>query len=519
MSLSLVPWPAALREHPGPGYRITADTRIEAAPAASGVAGLLAETLRTATGFPLPVVASGGQIRLLLDPSGEPAEAYRLQTGPARAELSAASPHGLFHAVQTLLQLLPPAVFAGMATPGGDWTLPAVTITDRPRFAWRDVMLDVSRHFMPIGFVRRIVDVMAMHKMNRLHWHLTDDQGWRVEIKRRPRLTEVGAWRRRTQLGHKQDRPTRYDDQPHGGFYTQEDIRALVAYAAERHVTVVPEIDMPGHMQAALAAYPELGSGEPAEVLDRWRITERVLHPNHATVAFMQDVLEEVLDLFPGPFVHIGGDECPKTEWRHSPAAQAFMRAEGIADEDGLQSWFIARIARFLQDRGRVVIGWDEILEGGLAEGAVVMCWRGMAGGIAAAKAGHDVIMTPQERVYLDYYQVDDHAGEPLAIRGTTTLRTCRDFEPVPPELTDAEAAHVIGTGAKLWTEYVPTPGHASYMLLPRMCAVAEVAWTPHDACTYADFRRRMTVHAERIAALGLPMGTLGPVMLQEEPA
>jgi hexosaminidase len=320
--LALVPRPATIRVS-AEGFLLTADTVISASGAAAPVAAFLAQTLRERTGLPVPVraEATGPAIRLALDDTIAGEEAYRLRVGASGADLTARAPHGLFHAVQTLLQLRP-------ASPGQGF--PGVEIEDAPRFPWRDLMLDSSRHFWPVPFVRRVIDLMAMHKLNRFHWHLTDDQGWRVEIRKYPRLIGTGAWRRRSQTNHKRDEPATFDEVPHGGFYTRDDIRAVVEYAAERYITVVPEIDMPGHMQAAIAAYPHLGSGAEAEVSDNWLISPRVLHPRESTVAFMQDVLAEVLEMFPGPYVHVGGDECDKTEWRESPEMQALIRAHGL---------------------------------------------------------------------------------------------------------------------------------------------------------------------------------------------
>jgi hexosaminidase len=505
---SLIPRPAALRSL-AQGFSLSKDTVIIADEAAAAVARTLAASLRPATGFALPIQAAAADatghptIRLTIDAAIPGEEAYGLRVGASGADLIAGTTAGLFMATQTLRQLLPPQIYAYALVQDVDWALPGVLIEDAPRFVWRDLMLDVSRHFMPIEFIYRLIDLMAMHKLNRFHWHLTDDQGWRIEIRKYPGLTEVGSWRARTQLGHKYDRPVRYDQVRRGGFYTQPQIRSVVRYAAARHIVIVPEIDMPGHVQAAIAAYPSLGNGAQVAVSERWEITPHVLNMRESTISFMQDVLLEVMDLFPGQQIHIGGDECPKTEWKTSQHAQALIRDQELGDEDGLQSWFIRRMAAFLADHGRQLIGWDEILQGGLAEGAIVMSWQGMEGGIEAAQAGHDVIMTPQASVYLDYYQVENFVDEPLAIRGTTTLRDCYGFEPVPDELTPAEAARVLGTCAKLWTEYVATPTHAEYMLLPRLCAIAEVAWSPRAPRDFADFHRRMVVHQRRLTAAG----------------
>ena len=495
--LGLLPRPVSAKWTAG-SFRIGPTTAVVAEAEAMPAVALV----RAATGLGA-AAGSGPAIRLRVDPSAQ-AEAYRLAVEPGGVLLSSGGVQGLFHAAQTLLQLLPPSVYGSRSLGEAGLSIPGVAIEDAPRFPWRDLMLDCARHFFPLGFVRRAIDLAAMHKLNRFHWHLTDDQGWRIEIRKYPRLTEVGAWRRRTQLGHARDLPTRYGDVPHGGFYTQAEIRGLVRYAADRGVTIVPEIDMPGHMQAAIAAYPELGTGETVEVCERWLINTRVLHPREATVTFMQDVLREVMELFPSRDIHIGGDECEKAEWRASAEMQALIRSQGLGDEAGLQAWFIRRMADFLRSNGRKLVGWDEIREGGLAEGATVMSWRGLEGGVAAASGGHDAIMVPQGEVYLDHYQSEDRDAEPLAFRGTTTLAEAYAFDPVPPELDADAASHVIGTGAKLWTEYVPTAEHAEYMLLPRLCAIAEVAWTRRELRDFADFRRRLAHHLRRLEAMGL---------------
>ncbi len=505
--MTIIPKPQHLV--PGEGrFDLSAATAIVAAPEAEPVADALAARLRAATGFPLPVrgdATGASVVRLLLDADIPHQEGYRLTVTRDGVAIAARGAAGLFYGSQSLLQLFDASPFAPADPAKSVWMLPAVHIDDHPRFAWRDLMLDTARHFMPVPFIMRLLDLMAFYKLNVFHWHLTDDQGWRLEIRKYPRLTEVGAWRGETLVGHRNDRPQRYDGVRHGGFYSRDDVRAVVAYAAERHIAVVPEIDMPGHMQAAIAAYPELGNlGEPLAVMREWGISEHVLNVREETIRFMQDVLDEVLELFPGPYVHIGGDECPRTEWRNSEAMRARMRELGLPDADGLQSYFIRRMAQHLQDRGRKPIGWDEILEGGLAAGATVMSWRGEAGGIAAARAGHDVVMTPCRSVYLDYYQSRNRSREPLAIGGCTTLATVYGFDPVPGALSARQASHVLGTGARLWTEYVPTPKHAEYMLFPRLCALAEVAWSRQEARDYRDFLRRLDGQRRHLDALGV---------------
>ena len=505
--MTIIPKPQHLVPRDG-RFVLSAETVIQAAGGAEPVAHALAARLRAASGHPLPVrseAAGDNAIRLRLAADIAQPEGYRLAVSRAGVDIAAGSAAGLFYGTQSLLHLFDASPFAPPDPARPAWTLPAVAIDDHPRFAWRDLMLDSARHFMPLPFIKRLLDLMAFYKLNVFHWHLTDDQGWRIEIRKYPRLTEIGAWRAETLVGHLDDRPRRYDGVPHGGFYSREDVRDVVAYAAERHITVVPEIDMPGHMQAAIAAYPALGnSGGPLEVSRDWGISEHVLNVGEATIRFMQDVLDEVMELFPGPYIHLGGDECPRTEWRASDAMQTRMRDLGLADEDALQSDFIARMVDHLRERGRKAIGWDEILEGGLAEGATVMSWRGMAGGIAAARAGHDVVMTPEESVYLDHYQSADREREPLAIGGCTTLATVYGFDPVPDALSDEEARHVLGTGAKLWSEYVPTPERAETMLFPRLLALAEIAWSGRDTRDYRDFLRRLDGQRRHFDALGV---------------
>lgn len=382
-------------------------------------------------------------------------------------------------------------------------------------------MLDVARHFMPKEGVLRYLDLMAAHKLNVFHFHLTDDQGWRVEIKRYPKLTEIGSWRARTKFGHHAS--PLWEEKPHGGFYNQDDIREIVAYAAERHISVVPEIDVPGHSQAAIAAYPELGNTDVIDttslsVWDNWGVSHNVLAPTDNTLRFYEGVFEEVLDLFPAGgehgtafaefsgFVHIGGDECAKEQWRESPTAQARIEELGVGDEDGLQSWFVRHFDTWFAERGRRLIGWDEILEGGLAPGAAVSSWRGYAGGITAARAGHDVVMCPEQQVYLDHRQ---HGGadEPVPIGYVRTLEDVFRFEPVPPELGPEEARHVLGAQANLWTEAMEDTARVDYQAFPRLAAFAEVAWSALPAPAerdFVDFEHRMAAHYGRLDALGV---------------
>ncbi|MFE9096418.1 beta-N-acetylhexosaminidase [Streptomyces sp. NPDC007264] len=517
----------------GTGHVIDEGTGIDAAPGTEGVARWLRATVGAATGLPLPPRTGGAdaanRVLLRIVPAlagelGSP-EAYRLTADGHAVVIDGASGRGLFWGAQTFRQLLGPEAFRRAPITGGrKWAVPAVTIHDAPRFRWRGFLLDVARHFMPTEGVLRHLDLMAAHKLNVFHFHLTDDQGWRIEIKRYPRLTEIGSWRARTKIGHRAS--TLWEEKPHGGFYTQDDIREIVAYAAERHITVVPEIDVPGHSQAAIAAYPELGNTDVIDtasltVRDDWGVCVNVLAPTDNTLRFYEGVFEEVLELFPSAFVHIGGDECPKDQWRRSPAAQARIRDLGLADEDELQAWFVRHFATWLGERGRRLIGWDEILEGGLADGAAVSSWRGYAGGITAARAGHDVVMCPEQQVYLDHRQAGGE-DEPVPIGYVRTLEDVYRFEPVPPQFTEEQARHVLGTQANMWTEVTEDQARVDYQVFPRLAAFAEVAWSDLPAPAdrdFADFERRMTAHYRRLDALGVayrPPG--GPRPWQRRP-
>ncbi|HEX6446582.1 MAG TPA: beta-N-acetylhexosaminidase [Streptosporangiales bacterium] len=491
----VVPAPVAVR--PGAGaFTLDAATVLHGP---AELTSLVRRELTAGTGLPLPDGdAPAGVVDVALDGS-LPAEAYRLAVAPDGVRIAGGGPAGVFYAVQTLRQLLPPDVYRRAPLPGASWELSCVEIDDAPRFGWRGVHLDVARHFMPKRFLLRLVDLLAVHKLNVLHLHLTDDQGWRFESRRYPRLTAVGGFRPQT----RRPKERKGDGTPHGGYYTQDDLRELVAYAAARFVTVLPEIELPGHVQAALAAYPELGDdpGRPLPVLDTFGVNENVLNAEESTLRFFQDVYEELLDVFPGTFVHVGGDECPKTQWQRSRRAQKLIAERGVGDEDGLQSWFIREMDAWLAERGRRLVGWDEILEGGLAEGATVMSWRGEKGGVAAARSGHDVVMTPSSYTYFDYYQ-SDRPDEPYAIGGHLPLELAYAYEPVPEGLSEAEAAHVLGSQCQLWTEYMPDQRQVEYMAFPRACAFAESVWSPRERRSFDDFSDRLGPHLARLDAL-----------------
>ena len=440
------------------------------------------------TGAADPRAVPGSILLLLKTGTALTPEAYELGIGRDHIILTAATPAGIFHGIQTIIQLLPNISSVGSGAP--EVLLPCLSIADEPRFAWRGMHLDVCRHFFPVDFVKKYIDLLARYKMNRFHWHLTDDQGWRIEIIKYPKLTEVGGWRSGSQYGPYSQRT--YDSSRYGGFYTQEQIREVVAYAKARHVTVVPEIEMPGHAMAALAAYPELGcTGGPYEVEKGWGVFDDVFCPKEATITFLQVVLTEVMDLFPSDYIHIGGDECPKTRWKSCANCQGLMKKEKLKDTDALQSYFIRRMDAFVTGKGRKIIGWDEILEGGLAPNAAVMSWRGIEGGTTAAQQKHDVVMSPGSHCYLDHYQ-GDPAHEPLAIGGFTTVQKTYSYEPVPEGLTPEEAKHILGAQGNVWTEYILSPEHVEYMAVPRMLALAEVGWSPKEKRDEGSFIRRL---------------------------
>ena len=456
-------------------------------------AQLLADYIHEATGLKMTLTNMAVQrkcIKLSRSLKHKNAEAYHIRVNSEIVWLDGASAAGLFYAIQTFRKALP-------VGPTQSVVIPSTEVNDAPRFAYRGAHLDVSRHFVTPDSVCRFIDMLALHNINRLHWHITDDQGWRIEIKKYPRLTEIGSKRPETVIGHNTGR---YDGIPHSGFYTQKDIRRIVDYAAGRHITIIPEIDLPGHMQAALAAYPELGcTGGPYEVWKMWGVSDHVLCAgNERTFTFIENVLAEVIKLFPSQYIHIGGDECPKTQWEKCPKCQQRIRdnhleADGKhAAEERLQSYVIGRAEAFLKKHGRRIIGWDEILEGGLAPDATVMSWRGEGGGIEAARQGHDVIMTPNTYCYFDYYQSDQKDLEPEAIGGYVPIERVYSYEPASPQLTPEEQRHILGVQANCWTEYMKTFRQVEYMELPRMAALSEVQWCAPEQKDFDAFIRRL---------------------------
>ncbi|WP_346858051.1 family 20 glycosylhydrolase [uncultured Draconibacterium sp.] len=430
-------------------------------------------------------------------------EGYKLSIKNDRVFLYANTTSGLFYGMQTIWQLL---------TANSSNSLPCMEITDYPRFGWRGMHLDVSRHFMPVDFIYKYIDYIAMHKMNVFHWHLVDDQGWRIEIKKYPKLTEIGAFRadRENLDWNSRKTPIKGNEAKYGGFYSQEDVKAIVAYAQKKHVTVIPEIEMPAHVMSALAAYPELScTGEYQAVPPGgvWPITHIFCAGKEETFNFLEDVLSEVMELFPSTYIHIGGDEATKTEWEKCELCQNRMKQESLKDEHELQAYFIKRIEKFLNKNGRQLIGWDEILEGGLNPSATIMSWRGSGPGTEAAKLGHDVVMTPTSHCYFDYYQ-GDPSLEPKAFGGKITLKKVYHYEPVPENLTTEEAKHIIGAQANIWTEQMPNGKHVEYMIMPRMTALSEVLWSTKESRDWGNFSKRMETQYQRFEKLDINYAT-----------
>ena len=485
----IIPQPVSVKEKPG-CFTFPEDATIAVASGCEQIARQLRQLLAPAYGLDL-AAGDAENATVVLSLTGEDlgAEGYRLSIAEKKIRASASTPAGLFYATQTLRQLLPVEVERNLRLDEPP-TLPVVEIEDTPRFPWRGMHLDVCRHFFSVDFLKRYLDLMALHKYNLFHWHLTEDQGWRIEVPAYPELTEVSAWR------------TEADGSRYGGFYTRDQIREVVAYASERHITVLPEIEMPGHAQAALAAYPELScSGGPFEVWTEWGVSKEVYCAgNDDTFAFLEKVLDQVIELFPGEYVHIGGDECPKDRWKECPQCQQRIKEEGLADEHELQSYFIKRMAKFLAERGKKLIGWDEILEGGLASEAAVMSWRGTEGGIAASRAGNDVVMTPHTHVYFDYKHYEGEA-EPGWL-GVTPLERTYAYEPLPEKLTEEQGKFVLGAQGNVWSEKMETEGDVEVRVFPRMCALAEGLWSPLDVRDWENFKERLRGHARRLDAL-----------------
>ncbi len=492
-NVSLIPMPQNITYQSG-SFVLHPMTIIQTNDVTSFEALFLKESIKNQTGLDLKIVKEVPNnvaiIHLVFDVQGPDAsdfkENYKLEVTAKSITVKAEYNQGIFYGIQTLLQLIP---FEHKS----DIKVPCLQIVDSPKFKWRGMHLDVGRHFFPTAFIKKYIDYLALYKLNTFHWHLTEDQGWRIEIKKYPKLTQVGAWREGSMVGHYNEQ--KFDTIHYGGFYTQNDIKEVVAYATERHITIVPEIEMPGHSLAALAAYPELScTGGPFKVGTKWGVFDDVYCPKEETFTFLENVLTEVMALFPSEYIHIGGDECPKTRWKNCTHCQKIIQEKGLKDEHELQSYFIQRIEKFVNSKGRKIIGWDEILEGGLAPNAAVMSWRGTEGGIAAAKEKHFVVMTPGSHCYFDHYQ-GEPKNEPIAIGGYTNVEKVYAFNPVPKELTPEEAAFILGAQANVWTEYMNTPEHVEYMIMPRMAALSEVLWGTSDTANYKNFEQRLIQH------------------------
>lgn len=503
-TVSIIPQPRYVQMDEGT-FRIDKDTKIfldEPVEEYMRIAGFLNERLLAAAGFSLEItdeMTADGNVIFFMN-AGLPSEAYGIHVEPNRIVIDYGDGAGAFYALQTIFQLLPEEIFADSRQRGVKWEIPCLAMEDAPRFKYRGMHLDVCLHYFDLDFLKKYIDIMALHKVNRFHWHLTEDQGWRLEIKKYPLLTEKGQWRKETVVGSLNSGV--YDGTPYGGYYSQEQVRDLVQYAAERYVTIIPEIELPGHALAAIACYPELSCGleDHYETATKWGVFKQVYCPKETTFEFLEDVFDEVFELFPSEVVHIGGDECPKASWKACPHCQALIRKLGLKDEYELQSWFVTRMEKYINSKGREIIGWDEILQGGLAPNAKVMSWLGEEGGIQAARQHHEVVMAPHQKYYLDYWQADPDS-EPLAMGGPTTLKTMYEYEPVPEVLTPEEARYIIGVEGCVWTEYMDSPERVEYMAWPRMCAIAETGWT-QTGKDWDGFTRRLETHLGRLDRL-----------------
>ena len=503
----IVPKPVSTVEGQG-AFLLTRDTAIDADPASQETARRLKQALAPATGFDFASRPGVNAIEIRKDPSAANLgnEGYELNVTPAKIVIRSGGEAGQFYAVQTLLQLLPPAIYSKQPEQHLCWSIPSVQIQDQPRFAWRGLLLDECRHFTGKEVVLRILDFMASHKLNVLHWHLTDDQGWRIEIKKYPLLTQIGSERPHSPvLGN----PTLSDGTPYGGYFTQDDIRQIIGYAADRFITIVPEIEMPGHAAAALAAYPQYGNTDipnyRPEVQTSWGVHPYVYAPKDETFTFLEDILQEAIELFPSEYIHIGGDEVPPDQWQGSPFAQQVMRAHKFTTTAQLESWFVNRIERFLNSKERKLIGWDDVMGGNLTHTAGVMVWHSFQYAEPALKKGNSIVLTPLEHLFLDLYQAEiKSVPQPIAGEGLNSLETVYAFSPIPAGTTPEQIKLVLGVQGNVWTENVEDWLKIQYQLLPRACAVAEIGWTPQDARDFGDFEWRLGYDFQRLDAMGL---------------
>jgi hexosaminidase len=462
------------------------------------VANFLKSYFSETYNFKLLSNKSNNQILFINDSSIKNDEGYQLKITEKNISISSKTSRGAFYAVQSLIQLLP------IKTDSKEIAIQCLEIKDEPQFVYRGMHLDVARHFFPVDFIKKYINLMSMLKMNTFHWHLTEDQGWRIEIKKYPKLQEIAAFRNETLIGHYNDQPQKFDGKKYGGFYTQEEIKEIVKYASERQITIIPEIEMPGHSQAAIAAYPELGcTGEQIEVATKWGVFEDIYCTKEETFKFLEDVIDEVVPLFPGKYIHIGGDEAPKIHWKNCENCQKLIKKEGLKDEHALQNYFITRMEKYINSKGKQIIGWDEILEGGLAPNATVMSWRGTNGAVEAAKQKHTVILTPQSHCYFDHYQ-SENENEPLAIGGFLPLEKVYHFNPIPTELNKEESKYVLGAQGNVWTEYLSTPEKVEYMVFPRAIALSEAIWSLSVHKNYDDFINRLEIFNKRLDVMNV---------------
>lgn len=482
----VIPQPQMVGTVKAPAFLLTRSTGVRtASPELKNEADFLKQYVQQQTGIEMK---DGSGIRLVLNKKIKGDEAYRIRVRAKGITVEGRTPAGVFYGLQFLRKSIPTA-------PTDTVSLPAADVSDAPRFGYRGAMLDCSRHFFPVKVVKQYIDVMALHNLNTLHWHLTDDQGWRLPVAKWPRLTEVGAWRQETVIGHNSGL---YDETPYGGFYTREELKEVVDYASKRHITIIPEIDLPGHTNSVLAAYPELGcTGGPYKVASDWGVMDDILCPGkEKTFQFINDVLDEVMAIFPSKYIHLGGDEAPKKRWEKCPLCQKRIADEhltaknGHSKEDALQGYVSRRAEQYLLKHGRKMIGWDEVLDGNVDTSTVIMSWRGMEGGLKASQLGHDVIMSPTSHCYIDYYQ--NKQRDLLLIGGYLPLSKVYSLEPAPTSLPEAARKHIIGTQVNLWTEYISAPQLLFYQALPRMAALSEVGWTAADNKDYSSFKQRL---------------------------
>ena len=507
--LPLIPFPTEIISVGAGEFTLTSATKIVLRTNVAEVkksCDFFLELINPSTGLNIGYAASStSPIIVELDATVSHPEGYSLKVTSKDVTIKAQTATGVFFALQTLRQLLPPEIESRSAVAGQTWKIPEVEINDAPRFAYRGLLLDVARHFYPVSDIKRYIDLMVLHKFNHLQLHLADDQGWRIEIKQYPKLNSISSWRKETLIGHLDNLPHKYDGIPHGGYYTQTELKELVQYAADRHITIVPEIDMPGHATAILAAYPEFACIDSTfEVAGYWGILPNVLCPREETFKFLENIMDEVMSIFPGKYIHIGGDECPREQWKRSEICNNLLKQNGYENYDQLQTWFMRRMVQYLQSHGRQVIGWDEIIDGGTIDGATIMSWRGEQGGITAAQKGNNVIMTPHRYCYIDYYQWRMRDEEPLAQGGYLPLSMVYQYDPVPKELNDEQKKRILGSQGNLWTEYISDFKYVEYMVYPRACAIAEITWTPANKKSYNQFLIRLREYSKRLEILNV---------------